>query len=767
MRKLYLWALFLFATFQSLSQTLSGYVREAKSQESLSDVHIRVKNTRIGTTSNVYGFYSIKLDASREYELEFSKVGYQSFSKKILLTANQNLIVELTPSNTLLEEVKVHNTENEDPSTLSLQMSDVKQLPSFLGEKDVLKTFQLLPGVQKGNEGSQGLSVRGGSSDQNLLMLDDAVVYNAYHLFGFFSVFNNDAIKQADLYKGGFSAKYGGRTSSVLDMQMKEGSHEKFHGEGSIELLSSKITLEGPIKFKYPTSYIVSARRTYVDLILPRSLDIKNTSFYDLNAKINTEFNAHNRLYLSGYFGRDVSKDVTKYRTSGFGWGNATATLRWNHLFSDKVFANTSLIFSHFRFKIFQEESFGQKFYEEYYSQIQDFGLKSDFDIYLNPAHTLKAGILATHHQFTPSAYIYNQYSQSINTDRIKQTNGIESAIYLEDTWRISEKMQVRAGLRASNYFVDSKAYHNLEPRLNASFQATKNLNITASYARMSQYLHLLSNSSLDLPTDLWVSSGSKIPPQRSDQVTLGFTKNFSNSPFSLSVEGYHKSLENVIGYKDGASFLLLDIKANKRLDGSNWEDNIAIGTGKSYGMEVLLQKKTGRLTGWISYTLSQVKHRFADLNNGKAFFPHYDRRHALSLVGIYQLKPHITLSGSWIYATGNALTVPIGQYIPETHQFPVQADYPPSGGSLIVARVYDERGNFKAADYHRLDVNVRFSKQKKKFLRVWELGVFNAYNRVNPFYYESQDAPNSTQRKLYRKGLFPIIPSISYQIKF
>jgi len=325
----------------------------------------------------------------------------------------------------------------------------------------------------------------------------------------------------------------------------------------------------------------------------------------------------------------------------------------------------------------------------------------------------------------------------------------------------------VRTGLRASNYFVDNKAYHNLEPRLNASFQATESLNITASYARMNQYLHLLSNSSLDLPTDLWVSSSAKIPPQRSDQVTLGFTKNFKNAPFSLSIEAYHKSLENVIGYKDGASFLLLDIKANKRLDGSNWEDNIAIGTGKSYGMEVLLNKNTGRLTGWMSYTLSQVKHRFADLNNGKEFFPRYDRRHALSLVGIYQLKPHITLSGSWIYATGNALTVPIGQYIPETHQFPVQSDYPTSDGSLVVARVYNERGNFKAADYHRLDVNIRFSKQKKKFLRVWELGVFNAYNRVNPFYYESQDAPNSTQRKLYRKGLFPIIPSISYQIKF
>ena len=759
--------------------TISGYVREQGSKESLVNVSVMIPTLKVGTQTNNYGFFSITIPQVAEVEITFSSSGYKSQKMALKAAENQRIEVEMMVKSTDLKEVIVSSerqervSENEQMSVVSLPVNQIKDIPALLGEKDVMKALQLMPGVQKGREGTSGLYVRGGGPDQNLLILDDAVVYNANHLFGFFSVFNGDALKSVEMTKGGFPARFGGRLSSVIEMQMKEGNKEKFHGEAGIGLLSSRLTLEGPLK-KGVSSYLISARRSYADVVLEPlgGGSFPTLYFYDLNMKVNYEFGQKNRFYLSGYFGRDVfdfkeksTNKVNQYN-SGFNWGNATTTLRWNHLFSEKLFNNTSLIFTNYNFKVYNEETTDKGMYSlQYSSGIRDFTLKTDFDFLPSTQHSIRTGLMLTAHRFTPSAIVLKD--TRIDSSGIKSTftDAIETAIYAEDIWRVNDKLSMNAGLRLSNFNVNGKSYFNLEPRFSGAYRINNNLAIKASYARMNQYIHLLSNSGLGLPTDLWVSATDRIAPQTSEQFAIGIAKDFTEKNLSLTVEGYYKKMNNIIGYKEGASFLILDFGPDaQKTSEIDWQDNVISGKGKAYGVEVMLQRKIGRLSGWVAYTLSQIKHQFDEINNGQEFAPRYDRRHDLSIVGIYKLKPKITLSATWVYGTGNNLTIPVADSRVK--------GYSNNLNGQVKVQYYGERNSFQAAPYHRLDVAIKFHKQKKRGERTWEIGVYNAYNRINPFYYQSQQeydyvAQKSGDTKLYRKGLFPVVPSVSYNFKF
>ncbi|CAH0995853.1 hypothetical protein EMA8858_01981 [Emticicia aquatica] len=796
--------IFLSQIFAQKLFTISGYVREKGSQEQLIGVNVYVPTTTNGTTSNNYGFYSITLPENESVTLVFSFVGYERVVKTFPLTKNLEMNIELASSNQL-QEVVVSSKRQEERISESVQMSkidipisQIKKIPAFLGEKDVLKVLQLMPGVQKGSEGQSGIYVRGGGPDQNLIILDDAVVYNANHLFGFFSVFNGDALKSVELTKGGFPARFGGRLSSVIEMNMKEGNKEKLHGEGGIGLISSRITLEGPIRTKKQTntksSFIVSARRTYLDIVASPFIkasqknEIEKTTggyyFYDLNAKINYEFGQKDKLYLSGYFGQDKFQTNTKSAdnssTNGLNWGNETATLRWNHLFSQKLFGNLSLIYSRYRFNINSTQNSTDTqtnttsiYNLQYDSGIRDFSIKYDFDFFPNPQHSLKIGVQSTSHRFTPSAVVLQDSDISRYETKIENIDVIESGIYVEDIWKPIDRLKMNIGLRMSNYHVSGSDYIRPEPRFSGAFKLSNDLAFKASYALMNQYVHLLTNTGLGLPTDLWVPSTDKIAPQQSQQIAAGFAKDFDKSGLTFTIEGYYKSMSNLINYKEGASFLLVnDVTGANKV---RWEDNVTAGKGWSYGTEFLLQKKVGKFSGWAGYTLSWTKWKFAELNFGKEFYPRYDRRNDISLVGIYDIKPNITFSAVWVYGTGNALTVPLSRYNAYSNFNTRQNNINPNSSvtPLFTGRAvqeYGEKNAFRAEPYHRLDVGVQFNKKKRHHERTWEVSIYNAYNRKNPFFYQLNskiDANNQSITTLQRYSIFPIIPSVSYNFKF
>lgn len=785
------------------SFTISGYVREKGSQEQLIGVNVYVPTTAFGTSTNTYGFYSLTLPAKDSITLAFSFVGYDRIIRKVALTKNIEMNIELTSTNQL-QEVIVSSKRQEERVSESVQMSkidipinQIKKIPTFLGEKDVLRVLQLMPGVQKGSEGQTGIYVRGGGPDQNLIILDDAIVYNANHLFGFFSVFNGDALKSVELTKGGFPARFGGRLSSVIEMNMKEGNKEKLHGEGGIGLISSRLTLEGPIK-KNRSSFIISARRTYVDVLAAPLIkasqknEIEKTTggyyFYDLNAKMNYDFGQKDKVYLSGYFGKDkffsTTKSTDNISSSGLNWGNETATIRWNHLFNQKLFGNLSLIYSRYRFNINSEESSTDTqtnttsiYNLQYDSGIRDYTLKYDFDFFPNPKHAVKLGIQSIFHRFTPSAIVVQDSDINRLENKIENIDVTESGIYAEDVWQPIDRLKMNIGLRLSNYHVSGVNYLRPEPRFSAAYKLSNSLAFKASYALMNQYVHLLTNTGLGLPTDLWVPTTDKIAPQQSQQIAAGFAKDFDKKGLTLTIEGYYKNMSNLINYKEGASFLLINdpTGANK----VRWEDNVTTGKGWSYGAEFLLQKKVGKFSGWAGYTLSWTKWQFEQLNFGKPFFPRYDRRNDISLVGIYEIKSNITFSAVWVYGTGNALTVPLSRYngysnlntgngrntVPSANN-PASILY--SGRAV---QEYGEKNAFRAEPYHRLDLGVQFHKKMRRHERTWEISIYNAYNRKNPFFYQLGSkidaSTNQTTTILQRYSIFPIIPSVSYNFKF
>lgn len=783
--------------------TISGYVHEQSSQQALIGVSVYVPGTSLGTTTNTYGFYSLTIPAQDSLTLLYSFVGYETITHTLPLHRNFTLNVGLPSAEQALSEVVVNAgsirnrlSDNAQMSQIEVSAQQAKKLPALLGEKDIIRVLQLMPGVQKGSEGSTGLYVRGGGPDQNLLMLDDATVYNANHLFGFFSVFNGNALKSVEMTKGGFPARYGGRLSSVIEINTKEGNKQEMHAEGGIGLISSHLTLEGPIQ-RGRSSFLISGRRTYFDLVSrpfaktvsAGGMAMSGYYFYDLNGKINYDLGHKNKLYLSGYFGRDQyeKQDAAISNTranAGLNWGNATASLRWNHLFSERLFSNASLLFSQYNFNIAEQQRRVETDYQSaifnlrYQSAIRDFAIKYDLDFYPSPTHAIRFGLKSTYHRITPSAIVLKDAASNNGLEQTQTNKVLESGIYAEDNWRPNNHWRVNGGIRLSHFLYKERQYLRPEPRLSMAYMITPDLSVKASYAIMNQYIHLLSNTGTGFPTDLWVPATDRVKPQRSKQAAIGVVKDFTGDNtrlrgITLSLEGYYKTMDDIINYQEGASFLML-----KNLQSANkvsWEDNVTSGKGWSYGTEFLAQKKSGRFTGWVGYTLAWTQWQFAALNGGKKFYPRYDRRHDISVVGMYEFNKRVTLSATWVYGTGNALTVPVGRYNAAMHEGNVNqtktmvVQTPFDEGSPVID--YAGKNTFRAEAYHRMDVSLRFYKQKKHGERTWELSIYNLYNRRNPFFYElgfKDNGPKqSTTTALYKYSVFPIMPSVSYNFKF
>lgn len=757
----------LLASFQSKSQkfTISGYVTDKVTGERLrgASVYLPVKN--IGTTSNNFGFYSITLPAD-SVSLLITYAGFDVFEKRLLLDKDFVIDAEMIPSKELQEVViktskkpAIHTRTQ--MSSIDLPIETIKSLPAFLGETDIIKAIQLLPGVQSGNEGQSGIYVRGGGPDQNLILLDGVPVYNVSHLFGFFSVFNADAVKSVELVKGGFPARYGGRLSSVLDIQMKEGNNQQLHGEGGIGVIASRLTLEGPFKKGKPSSFMVSGRRTYIDFlakpIIKSQMEGVNTGyyFYDLNAKANVKLSEKDHLYISGYFGKDrfyAIEEVEAIATNAaLTWGNATAVTRWNHLFNKKLFGNLTAHYSRYNFDISNEVRSGNNSKEyfklKYFSGIEDLSAHYDFDFLPNANHYLKVGTGITFHHYKPGAIQAKEtYSGSSGIDTLIKFQFVkarETDTYIEDDIRFSPRLKSNIGLHFATFSIMNKTFTSLQPRLALRYLLHPDVSAKASYAQMNQYIHLLTNSGIGLPTDLWVPVTKKIPPQQSQQWAAGLAYNFKSS-YEVSVEGYYKQMDNVLEYSEGASF----IDAT-----GNWQDKVETGKGWSYGAEFFVQRKKGKTTGLIGYTLSWTNRQFTNLNFGNVFPYRYDRRHDFKTAVVHKLNKRVLLSADWVYGTGQAITLPVEKYVDDN-------------GNEI--QVYQRRNGFRMAAYHRLDLSATFTKVKKKYTRNWIISVYNLYNRRNPFYIYLGSEIEPPFKPVFRQvSLFPVLPSISYQFKF
>lgn len=776
--------------------TVSGYVFEKGSRETLIGVNVYETIRGVGVTTNAYGYYAITLPAD-SVELVFSYVGYQMQVKSFFNDRNMRMDIEME-GGIELDEVVITDerlrriSQSPQMSQVGVPIGQARNIPSLLGEKDMFKVLQLMPGVQSGTEGTSGFYVRGGGPDQNLIILDDALVYNASHLFGFFSVFNGDAVKNMQLYKGGFPARFGGRLSSVLDIQMKDGNKEKIEGEAGIGIISSRLTLEGPL-VKDKASFLVSGRRTYLDLLI-RPLMPEDTRggyfFYDLNTKFNYDINSNNRIFASAYFGRDKffyrdrysGPDFTDETEGGLFWQNGTVTLRWNHIFNEKLFANASFIFSDYTLQIYSEDDFRDMSsgytsgYElKYNSGIQDFGLKYDLSWHPLTGHHIRAGMQVLQHEFTPSAFVLRDDDIGRFEHTAEKHRSVESGIYIEDEISIGNRLKINPGIRFTQFFINEKSYHKPEPRFSSNLVLIPELSWKLSYAAMNQYVHLLSSTGIGLPTDLWVPSTARIAPQSSWQTATGFAYDWLDRNIELSIESYYKKSDNIIGYREGASFLLIDDPTGA--EEFSWQDNITAGEAWSYGLEFLIQRKQGRLSGWVGYTLSWIQQRFEELNFGEKFWARYDRRHDISVVGIFEINSRITFSATWVYATGNAFDLATGSFpvLPnQLHNQDLTDDY----FWWNSANVYDKKNSFRAASYQRLDIGLRFSKNFTMFgnpvRRTLELGAYNAYSRKNPFFYYWQQSDynyeedgNEPERKLMQISIFPIVPSISLNYKF
>ena len=680
-------------------------------------------------------------------------------------------------------------------SVVELPVQQIKSIPTLFGEADVLKAIQLLPGVQNGSEGSAGMYVRGGGPDENLLLLDGVPVYNVNHALGFFSVFNPDALKNVTLYKGSFPAHFGGRLSSVVDIRMKEGDMQKYHGNVSVGLISSKLNFEGPI-VKDKLSFNLSFRRTYGDLLIKPALWIASRqdpnmnklnagyNFYDFNAKLNWKISDKDRLYLSFYTGddginfgvryKDYEVDDTQYNDNmgiKWRWGNKVASLRWNHVMSQKLFMDASVNYTQYRHHLGMDMSEETIYHHEgqtlnvkdefnmaYKSGINDITAKVDFDYTPLPNHEIRFGGNYTYHMFRPEVQSAKMIAgNAVEIDTVIGASNVyahETALYVEDNMTFGDIFRVNAGLHYSTFTVEGKTYQSVQPRLSASVMLASNLSLKAGYAYMTQYVHLLSNSSLSLPTDLWVPVTKNIVPMNAHQVSLGA---FYELPklFDISLEGYYKTMDNLIEYKDGASFF-----------GSSdtWENKVCMGRGWAYGIEFLVQRSFGKTTGWIGYTWAHSKRKFdregMEINGGKVFPAKYDRRHDISITVQHKFSERFDLSGTWVFSSGNCGTLGTQVYEGLMDEW----GYIPSINAL-------ERNNFRMGNYHRLDLSVNFHKQKKHGIRTWNISVYNVYNHKNPFLvytdYGWDEATQTERKRLMQASLFPIIPSVSYSFKF
>lgn len=778
--------------------TISGYVTDGTSSETLIGANILESRQQQGTTTNPYGFYSITLPAG-ETELSFSYLGYTTRQYRLELSKD-TLINVLMQDNNQLEEVVIVSDKAEAGITATqmgaqeIPIAQIKNTPSILGEADVMKTIQLMPGVQAGVEGSAGLYVRGGGPDQNLILLDGVPVYNVDHLFGFFSVFTPEAVKKVTLFKSSFPARFGGRLSSVVDVRSNDGDMKKYHGTLSVGLLSSKIQLEGPI-IRDKTSFNISARRSYIDLIakpfMPKD-DKISYYFYDINAKINHKFSDRSRLFLNFYNGKDSyyfkttdsSSSMYKDKMS-LNWGNTIATARWNYIFNQKLFSNTTVAYNKYRMdanstvytKTNLIESISESnYHSNYHSGICDWSYLIDFDYNPTPAHHIKFGAGYLHHDFRPEVAtskiqekedgitkqdtLYNSISNST-------IQAHEVSAYIEDNFDIGSRLRMNVGLHLSMFRVQKRNYFSAQPRVSARYQLTRHTALKASYTKMSQYIHLLSSTPISMPTDLWVPVTSKIKPMQAHQYSLG--SYYTGLPgWEFSVEGYYKQMRNVLEYKEGVSFLG---------SSSGWENKVEMGKGRSMGIEFMAQKTTGKTTGWIAYTLAKSDRKFAigGINNGERFPYKYDRRHNLSLVVNHKFSNRIDIGASWIFSTGGTATI----------AEEVTAIIRPGEDAIQQKDYIEKRNNYRLPASHRLNIGVNFNKKTKHGVRTWNISLYNAYNAMNPTmiysnnsggyasYIKNQEDGKvylqyiPAKRKITKLTLLPCVPSVTYTYKF
>lgn len=754
------------------SYTISGTVSDAGSGEALIGVYISDESGDNGTITNAYGFYSLTVPAGKQ-KIIYSNIGYKTSKKTVELTENIKLNIELKEADTEIEEVTItgerldKNIVVTETGVTTIDPKDVRIVPVIFGEQDILKTIQLMPGIKPAGEGSSGFFVRGGGADENLILLDEAPVYNASHLLGFFSIFNSDAVKGAKIYKGTAPAQFGGRLSSVLDIQMKDGNMKKFTASGGVGLIASRLTVETPI-FKEKSSLIVSGRRTYADLFLAFAPDSsqRNTKlyFYDLNAKVNFKINDNNRFFISTYLGRDV---FSFDNLLGMNWGNRTGTVRWNHIFNSKLFLNSTLIHSKYDYEIgfslFSVEGGTIKLK----SGIEDFSMKEDFQYYINSQNILRFGLTTKYHRFLPGEVDASEIDE-IDNIVVQNKYALESAIYISHEADFTKKFKAVYGLRASTFSVlgpgtvyefndrqeaiDStyysnnepiKTYTHLEPRVSLNYIINPRNSVKGSYTRNAQYIHLLSNSTSGTPVDLWYPTTKIVKPGIADLFSVGYYRNFKENMFETSLEVYYKDMKDVIDYRNGANVFL-----NEYL-----EADLVLGKGWSYGAELYIKKQLGVLTGWISYTWSKTERKFDDILDGATFPARHDRTHDFSITAIYKLNERISLAGTWIYYTGDAVTFPTGKYILD-------------GRPVFL---YTERNGYRMPPYHRADFSVTLkNRERKRWSSDWNLSIYNVYARKNAYQITFEPVEEgSTEFQAVRLSLFSIIPSISYNFSF
>lgn len=784
MQKILCAVVFSLAGFISYSQerfTLNGYIKDSLSGETIIGATVSINGQSKGVASNQYGFYSITLDQGN-YRISVSHVSYMGKSIEIDLSSNQSFNFEIFSKSNFNTEVIVYskrrdaNVKNAQMGKVDLSMTQIRNIPAFMGEVDLLKAIQLIPGVRNAGEGNAGFYVRGGGPDQNLILLDDAVVYNTGHLFGFFSIFNSDAIKNVSLIKGGMPAQYGGRLSSVVDVAMKDGNINKFQMDGGIGLIASRFSVQGPLK-KDKASYIISARRTYIDALV--NPFIKKSSsfygsgyfFYDLNAKVNYRFSEKDRLYLSGYFGRDVfdfNNSKRSFKTN-IPWGNSTATLRWNHVFNRRLFSNTTLLFNDYKFKFSAQQ---ENFEIGLSSGIRDGSIKTDFDYYPAPNHKLKFGGLLTYHKFIPNVVSGRQDSIIFKPNNEGTKYAAEAALYIQDDWEIGEKWKINYGLRWSSFtqigpykkfirdadgnkldsttyknFEPVKTYGGIEPRITIRYAINDETSVKTSVTRNMQYIHLVSNSGNTLPTDLWVPSTYFVKPQISWLYAAGLFKNFADNKYETSVEVYYKDMKNQVEYQEGYTPSLNDP-----------ENEFVFGKGWSYGSEFFVNKTKGKFTGWVGYTLSWTWRKFSQLNDGEKYPTKYDRRHDLSVVANYEKNKKWKFGAVFVYGTGNAITLPERFYIING----------------VLTQEYSNLNQYRMKAYHRIDLSATFTptpKKKRKVTSYWVFSIYNLYSRLNPYfiYFDQTGSPLNGDLKVEARqvSLFPILPAVTWNFKF
>lgn len=767
---------FSFATFILLSMntygqerfTLSGLVKSAKSGEKLIGTTVLIQETQKKVSTNDYGFYSLQL-TSGPHTLLFVHVGMNPKTIQLDVVKDSVINVSLDEAGKSLEAVEItaaraRSLSNPQMGAERLSIAETKNIPVLFGEQDILKVIQMLPGIKSAGDGNSGFYVRGGASDQNLILLDEAPVYNPSHALGFFSTFNSEAIKDITVYKGGMPANYGGRLSSVLDIKMKDGNTQNFQADGGVGLISAKLNLEGPI-VKDKSSFLISGRRTYADLFLKLSGDSsinRNTIyFYDLNAKLNFKLGDKDHLYISGYYGRDQLGVNESFQLN---WGNTTGTVRWNHIFSNKLFSNTALVYSNYDYNI-ELKSGANDF--NIFSQIRDLNLKQEFQWYLNEKNNIRFGVNAIYHTIRPGE-ISTPESSSYNSRILEKRYALENSAFISNNQTITDRLSFSYGLRLSAFsvlgkgtFADVntdgqitgrktygageivKTYYNLEPRFAASYLLTQNTSLKASYVRNVQNLHLIANSTTSTPTDKWIASSNVVKPELSDQVSLGYYRNFADNQFELTVETYYKTMQNQIDYRNGA-----DILSNEVI-----ETQLLYGKGRAYGVEWLFKKKTGNFIGWISYTLSKTQRQIQGINNGHWYNARQDRPHDIAIVGTYKLSDKWSVSANWIFYNGDAVSFPNGKYSIDN-----QTIY-----------YYTERNSYRMPSYHRLDLGANMQLRKRKnYTSELSFSLYNAYGRENAYTIEFRDSKtNPGETEAVRTALFRYIPSVSYNFKF